>query len=149
MSAISDMNSKELRLLIEEIFNQADMNMMLSYELKERLKFEGTKQAWGGICFRLSREKILAKDDSKPLRIGKQTFKYYRLLPESVEEQKVNKSKEDLYLIFNETTQESERITGKFDLTKRVESLLAGTNHELSIFKLVSKAKNAPKFEDV
>lgn len=53
------------------------------------------------------------------------------------------------YIIFNEATLTYDTASGEIELSKKVNSLLAGTIFELRIFKEVSRAKMAPKIESV
>lgn len=55
----------------------------------------------------------------------------------------------DVWVILNESTNVSEIVLGEAELKKRVNSILECSYVELSIFKLVSRAKNAPQFSYV
>lgn len=138
-----------LRSVLEEAFKKLGKDKLPTNELKELLGSELSKQEWGGLIVRLTTSKILVKDVCGPLKVGKQRFNYYKLVPQSNEPQKPQESKSLTYIIFNETTKDSERVSGEAELTERVNALLAESNFELSIFKQVSKVKNAPRFESV
>lgn len=149
MEKIKDIDKNQLRFTVEEAFRKAGKDKMSSNEIKELLGSSYTKQQFGGFIVRLTSDKVLVKDSAEPLKVGKQRFNYYRLVPKELNTEQQKTIKEDIYIIFNETTQDSEKISGQIELNKRVNEILDGNNFELSIFKQVSKVKNAPKFENV
>lgn len=149
MNEIKKMNVDQLRSVLEEAFQTIGKEKVPTNELKELIGSSFTKQEWGGLIVRLTANKILAKDIAPQLKIGKQRFNYYRLVPNVAEVGNPQAKKEDTYFIFNETTKESEIISGEIELNKKINSLLKGTDYELRIFKEVSRAKNAPKIESV
>lgn len=145
MSDTNNMNEQELRLVIEEAYKQVNKDRMLSSELKELLNFAGDGKAWGGLIFRLMREKIIEKDSEKPVRNGTQRYHYYKLLNKSLKKEEVEETKEKsnefIFVIFNETTSEFVKAKGDSELNEKIESILAKEDSVLRIFRASEVAK--------
>lgn len=84
--------------------------------------------------------------DTRPRQQSPVETKKEQLAPAEKVEAAANQPQ---YIIFNEATLTYDTASGEIELSKKVNSLLAGTIFELRIFKEVSRAKMAPIIEKV